>query len=128
MNTVRAFFLKLYPFLFLASLIVLLFWQVFFKGYVFIDGDNFHLNIPLKYFLVDALNHRHFPFWIPYILGGMPYAAVLNLAVFNWLNILYFIFPVPRALTIQVLIDLFLIGSFQFAFLESKRLSKTISL
>ncbi len=130
MNTkvIRNLFYHIWPFLFLGLLLVILFWQVFFKGYVFIDGDNFHLNIPLKYFLVDALSHGYFPFWNPYVLGGMPYAAVINLAVFNWLNVLYVFFPVPRALTVQVIVDLFLIGSFHFLFLRSKQMSKVVSL
>ncbi|HYK08738.1 MAG TPA: hypothetical protein VEW42_04550 [Candidatus Eisenbacteria bacterium] len=127
-KSLKRIFYAIWPYLFLAVLLIGIFWQVFFKGYVFIAGDNFHLNIPLKYFFVDAFTHGYFPFWNPYMLGGMPFAAVLNLSVFNWLNVLYFIFPVPRALTIQAIIDLFLIGSFQFILLRSKNVSKTVSL
>ncbi|HSD98454.1 MAG TPA: YfhO family protein [Patescibacteria group bacterium] len=114
------FLLSLSPYVFLLMLLVILFWQVFFQGFVFIDGDNFHLNIPLKYFLVDSIKKGDFPFWNPYILGGMPYAADLNVGTFNPFNFLYFLFPIPRALTLHVILDLFLIGSFEFMLLKQK--------
>lgn len=120
-------FQNVYPFLLLIFILFILFFPVIFKGYVFIDGDNFHLNIPMKYLLVDSLRSGNFPLWNPYILGGIPYAADLNLGTFNPLNFLYFLFPIPRALTLHAIIDLFLIGCFQYIYLR-KNVSKSVAL
>lgn len=116
--------LKLLPFLFLAGLLLILFSKVFFLGQVFYEGDNFHLNIPAKYFLVQQISHGIFPFWNPYLFLGIPYFADFNVGVLNPLNFIYFLFPVPRALTLIVLLDLFLIGAFQYIFLRVLKLQK----
>src|SRR5579872_5396192 len=123
----KHFLLNLLPYLFIAGILTILFWQVIFQGFVVIDGDNFHLNIPMKYELVNSLHYHYFPFWNPYILSGIPYAADLNLGTCNPLNILYLLFVVPRALTLQVVADLFLIGSFTYLFLKQK-VEKYVSL
>src|SRR5579872_5423615 len=114
----KHFLLNLLPYLFIAGILTILFWQVIFQGFVVIDGDNFHLNIPMKYELVNSLHYHYFPFWNPYILSGIPYAADLNLGTFNPLNIIYAFFPVARALTLQILVELFITGSFMYVLLK----------
>ena len=115
---------KLFPFLFLAGIVLILFWKVFFLGQVFYEGDNFHLNIPNKYFLVEQVKAGHLPLWNPYLFIGIPYFADFNIGTLNVLNILYFIFPVPRALTLITVFDFFLIGAFQYLFLRLLKLSQ----
>lgn len=127
----KKFLNKLQPFLpifFIGGVLILLFYKVFFLGQVYYDGDNFHLNIPQKYFFVQEILHGRLPLWNPYIFTGLPYFADLNLGTLNPLNILYFLFPVPRALTLVSIIDLFLIGIFQYYLLRLWRLKITASL
>lgn len=122
------FFKKTLPFLLIAGILLILFWKVFFLGQVFYEGDNFHLNIPNKYFLVDEVTHGRLPLWNPYLFTGIPYFADFNIGTLYPLNFLYFLFPVPRALSILVVIDFFLIGSFQYIFLTSLKLSSKAAL
>ena len=128
----KKFFLKIapsiIPYIFLAMPLLLIFWQVITKGFAYINGDNFDLNIPLGYFLIDSIKNHIFPFWNPYIFTGIPFAADLNLGIFNPLNLLYFFFSSARALTLQSILDLFLIGIFQYLFLRQIKFPKLAAL
>lgn len=96
---------KVFPIILLIGIFFILFYKVFLFGQVFYNGDNFHLNIPEKYFFVQQVLHGHLPLWNPYIFLGVPYLADLNLGTLNPTNVLYFIFPVPRALTLLTVAD-----------------------
>ncbi len=118
------FLQKFWPILFFAVICCLLFYKVFFFGQVFYEGDNFHLNIPAKYFLVQQLSSGIFPLWNPYVFLGIPYFADLNVGVLHPLNFLYFIFAVPRALTIIGVLDFFFMATFQYIFLRALKTSQ----
>lgn len=120
----KKWFLKLLPFLFFLGVVGVLFYKILFLGQVFYEGDNFHLNIPTKYFLLQQISHGIFPLWNPYLFLGIPYFADLNVGTFFPLNVLYFLFSVPRALSLIAGLDIFLIGVFQYVFLRKLRLNK----
>ena len=124
----KQWLIKLLPFLFFATVLCLLFYKVIFLGQVFYEGDNFHLNIPAKYFLVQEISQGIFPLWNPYLFLGIPYFADLNVGMFFPLNFLYFLFSVPRALSLIAVIDIFVIGISQYFFLKKIKLSKIASL
>jgi len=95
--------------------ILIAFWLVFFwrqiaGGEVWYCCDNLLVNIPSKVFLVTELRQGRFPLNNPYIFSGTPFFADINLAVLHPLNLLYFVFPPFRALTMGILL-LFLVGS-----------------
>ncbi|HEV2339407.1 MAG TPA: YfhO family protein [Patescibacteria group bacterium] len=121
-------FKVLFPFLFLAILVIILFYKVIFLGQVYYSDDNFHLNIPEKYFLVQQITHGIFPLWNPFLFLGIPYFADFNLGTLYPLNVLYFLFPVPRALTLVSVVDIFLIGLFEYIFLRYLKITKESSL
>lgn len=95
--------------------ILIVFWLIFFwrqiiGGEVWYCCDNLLVNIPSKVFLVSELKAGRFPLNNPYIFSGTPFFADINLAVLHPLNLLYFVFPPFRALTVGILL-LFLVGS-----------------
>lgn len=115
---------NLSPFLFIAFLLIVLFYKVIFLGEVFYYGDNFHLNIPLKSIFVSQIQAGKIPLWNPYLFIGIPYLADLNLGTFYPLNFLYFLFSLSYALTMQSILDLFLIAVFCYLFFRSFNISK----
>lgn len=120
------FVLKIFPILFITFV---LFNKAIFFHEVLYYGDNFHLNAPLKTVFIDAFLEKVFPTWNPYIFLGMPYFSDLNLGTLYPLNFLYLMFENPlRSLTIQVVIDIFLLCCFMYLFLRNKKITYVGSL
>ncbi len=109
-------------------LTICVFFEVFFHFQVFYFGDNFYLNAPMKVILVNAIQHGRLPLWNPYIFLGQPYFADMNLGTLYPLNFLYFIFDVWKALTLQAVLDIFLICIGTFLLLRQMKLSYLASL
>lgn len=118
---------QILPIFFLGLIFFLLFYKVFLQGAVFYEGDNFHLNIPEKYFFVQEVSHGHIPLWNPYLFLGIPNAADFNLGAFNITNIIYFLFPVARALTLLTVIELFVFSCGVYVLLRQQKLSQAAS-
>ncbi len=100
--------------------------QVFF-GEVFYCCDNIAINVPSKIFLIQQLKKGIFPLENPYILSGSPFLADINLGLLYPLNLLYFLFPPFRALTVGVIIDFAIAAVGMYVLARSLKLSQFAS-
>lgn len=98
------------PIIVLISFWLFFFWRQIVGGEVWYCCDNLLINIPSKVFLAEELKQGRFPLNNPYLFSGTPFFADINLSVLHPLNLLYFVFPPFRALTVGILV-LFLVGS-----------------
>ena len=135
------------PILFLLVLPLLFFYKSFFHGQISFPGDLLiseynpwkaysyfgyvpatfpsklqyfdvaHQIYPWKTFVIDALKSGQIPLWNPYSFSGAPLLANIQSTVFAPLNTLYFIFSVPIAWTISILLQPLIasIGTYLFA-------------
>ncbi len=101
--------------LFFVFFVAIFYFPQLFLGETFGCCDNLNLNVPSKIFLVNELKQWHLPLWNPNLFTGMPYLADLNLNIFYPLNILYFLFPVFRALVYSIVISILGAGLGVFA-------------
>ncbi|MEO0072025.1 MAG: hypothetical protein ABIK10_01110 [candidate division WOR-3 bacterium] len=106
--------------LFLLSLVVF-FLEIFLKKGYFWE-DFLEQNYPYRLFAACAIRERVFPFWNPYIFGGLPFFADVQTGVLFPGNLLLTLFTVGRWLTSYV-VEIFMllhlliagIGMFYFA-------------
>lgn len=80
----------------LALLVLLLFWLIFFRelltGKAFLADDFIEQYFPGKTFSAVSLSKGVIPFWNPYTFSGMPFLADIQVAVFYPINILMTLF------------------------------------
>jgi uncharacterized membrane protein YfhO len=79
-------------------------------------GDVIHQIYPWKTFVISALKNGQIPLWNPYNFSGHPFLADIQSAVFQPLNILYFIMSQANAWAISVIFQplLTLIGTYLY--------------
>jgi hypothetical protein len=94
-----------------------------------LPSDIVSLTYPLRNLAVNLLKAGQLPLWNPYILSGTPLLANFQSAVFNPLNILFFL-PLKFYLvwSVQVLLQPFLASLFLYIFLRGQKLSRPASL
>lgn len=142
---------KLLPFLGFVSLVLVLFWQFFLKGFLPIPSDtivglyhpyrdfyekNYKNGIPFKNFLItdpireqypwkkltlDGLKKVEIPLWNPYSFSGTPNLANFQSGAFYPLNIL-FILPFNLGWSIFIMLQPLLAGFFMYLFLRNLKL------
>lgn len=80
----------------LALLVLLLFWLIFFRelltGKAFLADDFIEQYFPGKTFSAVSLSRGIIPFWNPYTFSGMPFMADIQVAVFYPFNTLMTLF------------------------------------
>ena len=131
--------------------IVILFWEVFFWGYVQVPGDiilfdpvmqearpESGLDRPQNMLLSDHLNQFYvwhhlaaesmqnkgkIPLWNPYFLGGHPLLANAQPALFYPVNLLLFWFSPGVVSTIRAFFNIFIAGVFTYLFCRSLNIS-----
>jgi len=149
---------KLLPYLAIAFLVFIFFWQFLFKGLLPIPSDDivglyhpfrdlyakdYPNGIPFKNFLItDPVRQQYpwkelavslekklqLPLWNPYVLSGSPLLANFQSAAFYPLNILFFILPFNLSWTVIIFLGPLLGGLFLYLYLDNLRLSKWASI
>lgn len=82
-------------------------------------GDSVTLFYPWRVFQRTALQNREFPLWNPYILGGTPFLAEPQSALFYPVHLLLPFMSPPVFWAFKLLLDLVLSGFFTALFLRS---------
>lgn len=88
-------------------------------------SDSLTLFYPWRYFQQTSLHHWTLPLWNPSILGGEPFLAETQSALFYPPHLLYLIFSTPTAWTIGVLLNVMLAGVFTAWFVRDIGASRT---
>ena len=95
--------------------------------------DFLFQNFPYRFFAATSLARGEFPFWNPYVFGGMPFFADVQTAVLYPFNLVQALFAGPNHLSSYlveffVILQIFLGGYFTYRFLRSTDIDKTGSL
>lgn len=111
----RRLLYKFLPFLFLISIVIILFGTTLFpaKGYVLYGGDLNDQFYYWKSYYAENLKKGIIPFWNPYSFSGTPFLAHPSVAAFYPLNI-FFILPINIAFSIYLFVHLVLAGIFMY--------------
>src|SRR5437762_8660137 len=82
-------------------------------------GDVITSFYPFHAFAARSVRTGVFPLWNPYILGGAPFLANAQSALFYPMNFLYYVLPVPAAWALCLLIRMVLCAVFMALFVRS---------
>lgn len=69
------------------------------SGRAWLWEDFLHQNYPYRFFSATSLARGIFPFWNPYVFGGMPFFADIQTAVLYPLNFIQVLFAGPDSLS-----------------------------
>src|SRR3990167_8765279 len=144
--------------LFIFLIVVIFFWQFFFKGLLPVPSDtiiglyhpfrdlyikNYPNGIPFKNFLVtDPVRQQYpwrelvisieknlnLPLWNPYNFSGTPLLANFQSAPFYIFNALFFIMPFGLAWSLLIFLGPLLSGILLFLYLDNLKLNKFSSI
>ena len=107
----------------LVAVTLAFFARVIVRREVFFHGDIGSLFAPGKYFYAERLKHWDLPFWNPYIFCGYPQQAEGQVGSLYPLHVLAFWILRPEtALTVLLVLHLFLCGLFMYVFARTLRL------
>jgi len=118
-------------FFLLLGLLLLFFMQIVFKKAFFWE-DFLEQNFPYRLFAARALHDGVFPFWNPYIFGGLPFFADVQTGILFPTNIILTLFVTGRCLSsylveIIMILHLLVAGIGMFYFGLNNKLSKPTS-
>lgn len=82
-------------------------------------GDSLTLFYPWRVFQEFALHRRELPLWNPRILGGTPFLADAQSALFYPIHLLLLVMHPPTLWTVKLLLNLMLAGVFTALFVRS---------
>ncbi len=85
-------------------------------GRVFLDGDNFTQNFPLRVLVGRDLQHGLAPYWNPYLFSGTPLLGGFNAGAAYPMTWLTAVLPIFTAWTIGVIVayEVAIVGMFAF--------------
>ncbi|MBU1626311.1 YfhO family protein, partial [bacterium] len=111
-------------------LTLLFFFQDFlFNGFIFFHNDLPTVHYPLKSFLAEEYSKGNIPLWNPYTGAGSPTLAYGEILPFYFLNIILFlILPISKAITIDIVLHLFIGGLSLYFFMRIIGIAPIISL
>ena len=148
---IRDFFQKLWPFLFILTLVFIFFWKFFLRGLLPFPGDIIvglyypyldykwgsttgipvknpllsdipSLLYPWRSLVVDQFKNLALPLWNPFYYLGMPLLANFQSAVFNLGNLFFFFFEKPLAWSLGVICQPIITLGFTYLYLRNKTL------
>ncbi len=93
-----------------------------------IAADVISFMYPMQTFAVELMKKGQWPLWNPLILAGTPLLANFQSAPLSIVNIFYWIFDIPMAWTMQIILQQILGMVFVFLLLRYFNLSKQSSL
>jgi hypothetical protein len=83
------------------------FFPIFFQNKTFFFGDNYSLLVPGKLFSVSWLLQGIVPLWNPLIFSGITWVGDISQSLF-YPSTLFFFLPTAQALSVTVIVHLFL--------------------
>jgi hypothetical protein len=85
-------------------------------GRVFVDGDNFTQNFPLRVLVGQDLQHGLAPYWNPYLFSGTPLLGGFNAGAAYPMTWLTAVLPIFTAWTIGLIVayEVAIVGMFAF--------------
>lgn len=86
------------------------FWYMFFFGYTLCQGLVSEYFYPIYMFLYRCVHQHVPPLWNPFVMGGLPFAANPQSAVFYPLSYIFALFQFPDAMNITVILHTALAG------------------
>jgi len=98
----------------LAALTLLFFWPML-AGRVPCLRDSFIDCYPWRVFGREAFRAGHVPLWNPYSCCGKPFVANTQSAFFYPLHLIFYLLPLPWALSVSTVVHVFLAGAFTYA-------------
>jgi len=113
----------------LAGIILLLLCVMAFYGrFIFAahgQSDLLEEGYPYAFFISQKLASGELPLWCNFTFSGFPLIGVPNNAIFDWLNLIYIIFPFNVAFLVMPLINVLqaALGMYLFSRLTSRSIS-----
>jgi hypothetical protein len=112
----------------LALLTLAFFSRVIVRRQVFFHSDIKDYFVPMKTLYAERLSHWNLPFWNPYIECGYPdQAEGQNGPLYPPHLLAFSTLPVDTALTVLLILHVFLCGLFMYVFARTLRLSRPAS-
>lgn len=105
--------------LIIALLVVFFFKDVLFTNLTFVYEDFSRYFYPLYQYGVLCLKEGIVPFWNPHIYSGMPFLALLQLAIFYPLSIIFYLFPFMFSVKLFIISHYFLAGLFIYLLMRN---------
>jgi len=109
---------RIWPYLLLAGLVMLFFWDTFFAGKILCMRDMFCDFMPWRMFARQAVREGAIPLWNHYSSGGQPFVAEPQTAFFYPLNVLFYVLPVTFALKLSLALHLFIAATSCYALMR----------
>ncbi|MBW1685457.1 MAG: YfhO family protein [Deltaproteobacteria bacterium] len=85
-------------------------------------GDTGRYYVPARGFAVEQLLQGNLPLWNPHTFSGTPFVGVFQSSVLYPLNIIYLALPLPKAISLEFAMHLFLLGFFVYSWLRGRGL------
>ncbi|MFH1563152.1 MAG: YfhO family protein [Nitrospirota bacterium] len=98
----------------LSVLVIFFFADVLFTDSTFVFRDFSRYFYPLYQYGVSSLNDGIIPFWNPYNYSGMPFLALIQLAIFYPLSIILYLFPFIFSIKLFIVTHYLLAGVFTY--------------
>lgn len=107
-----------------ALLTILFFWRLTLLGEVLYWGTPLLQFFPWRSFAVQEYLAGRTPLWNPYVGFGAPLAANFQSGVFYPLNLFYLFLPTERAMTLTLLLHVFIAGVLSYGYGRTLALSR----
>ncbi|MBI5699485.1 YfhO family protein [Candidatus Saganbacteria bacterium] len=113
----------------LLILLTLIFFLPFLSGeQVFGLRDHALYFYPLRQLMVEQVRAGHLPLWNPYLYGGMPLLASLQIGFFYPMTLIHYILPFNLAFNWFTILHYFLAGLFTYLLMRHYKASEEASL
>jgi len=114
--------------LLIALLVIFFFAYVLFTDLTFVYRDFSRYFYPLYQYGVLCFKQGIIPCWNPYIYSGMPFLALIQLAIFYPLAIIFYLFPFMFSLKLFIISHYFLSGLFIYLLMRDWELESSSAL
>jgi len=108
-----------------ALLTILFFWRLTLLGEVLYWGTPLLQFFPWRTFAVQEYLAGRAPLWNPYVGFGAPLAANFQSGVFYPLNLFYLFLPIERAMTLTLLLHVFMASALSYGYGRALNLSRS---
>jgi hypothetical protein len=115
----------LLPALILLAAAVIFWYKLVFTGSAFFFGLTTEYFYPIYAFLSQAVRSLREPLWNPFVMGGLPFLANPQSAVYYPFSYIFVILPFAEAFSLNVLLHTFLAGIFMYALARNMGIGKT---
>ncbi len=98
--------------------------KVFSEGSLLFGSDTLLIFYPYRKLGFEELRQGHILLWNPYLFCGMPFLGEIQTTLLYPLNFLFFLFPTDFAITLTLLLHLFLSGVFAYGLGRSLNMTR----